>query len=85
LARGGIADPGFYPDSKAVFYFDQEKNCMYRVRLSDHKVDQLADLRHIDQASLPYWTAWTGTAPDGSPLFMHDLGTQEIYALELEK
>jgi eukaryotic-like serine/threonine-protein kinase len=85
LVKGDIADPGFYSDSKGVFYFDQDKEFMFRMRLSDHKVEQLADLRHINQPSLPYWTAWTGTAPDGSPLLMHDLGTQEIYALELEK
>jgi serine/threonine protein kinase len=85
LVKGDIADPGFYADSNAVFYFDQDKEFIFRVRLSDHKVDQLADLRHIDQPSLPYWPPWTGTAPDGSPLLMHDLGTQEIYPLELEK
>ena len=80
-----IADTGFYPDSKAVYYFDQEKSLMYRVQLSDRKVEQIADLRHIAQPDMPYWTPWTGTAPDGSPLLMRDLGTREIYALELEK
>ena len=85
LVKGDIADPGFYSDSKGVFYFDQEKEFMYRTRLSDHKVEQIADLRRINQPTLPYWSAWTGTAPDGSPLVMRDLGTQEIYALELGK
>jgi hypothetical protein len=27
---------------------------------------------------------WTGIAPDGSPLFIRDISTQEIYAVELD-
>jgi hypothetical protein len=85
VARGSINDFGFYPDSKAIFYTDGLKSAMFRMRLNDRKVEQIADIRHIDQPAIPYWTPWTGIAPDGSPLLMHDLGTREIYALELEK
>jgi eukaryotic-like serine/threonine-protein kinase len=85
LGHSEFGDIGFYPDSKAIFYFDMAKELMFRMRLSDHKVEQIADIRHINQPSLPYWQPWTGMAPDGSPLLMRDLGTTEIYALELEK
>ena len=27
---------------------------------------------------------WMGLTPDGSPLFMRDTGTQEVYALDFE-
>jgi hypothetical protein len=27
---------------------------------------------------------WSGIAPDGSPLFVRDLSTDEIYTLDLE-
>jgi hypothetical protein len=30
------------------------------------------------------WNTWFGLAPDGSPLLMRDIGTQEVYALDLE-
>jgi eukaryotic-like serine/threonine-protein kinase len=30
------------------------------------------------------WGAWTGLAPDGSPLLVRDISTEEIYALELQ-
>ncbi len=85
VAQGALGDFGFYPDSKAVFYFDQATQKMFRVRLSDQKAEQIADLHSIDQPSISYWPAWTGLAPDGSPLLMRNLGTTEIYALELEK
>ena len=83
--QGSFTDYGFYPDSKSIYYCDPEKEGIFRMRLSDHKVEQIADLRHIDQPTLSYWPSWTGIAPDGSPLLMHDLGINEIYALELEK
>lgn len=85
LFQGGVADFGFSADDKFIFYTDQDKQAMFRIRLSDHKVDQIADLHSIDQPTLSYWPAWTGLAPDGSPLLMRDLGTREIYALELEQ
>ena len=85
IAKASIGDYSFYPDSSAVFYSDADKQAMFRVRLSDHKVEQVADLRMIDQPALPYWPAWVGVTPDGAPLLMRDLGTREIYALELEK
>jgi eukaryotic-like serine/threonine-protein kinase len=85
LAQGSLADYGFYPDDKAIYYADDVKNAMFRIRLSDHKVEQIADLNNINQTSIPYWPSWTGIAPDGSPLLMRDLGTNEIYSLELEK
>jgi Tol biopolymer transport system component len=85
LVEGVVTDFGFYPDGKAIFYTDAVKEGMFRMRLSDRKVEKIADLRTIKQPTLPYWPAWTGIAPDGSPLLMHDLGTREIYALELEK
>ena len=68
-----------------MFYCDQEKEKVFRMSLSDRKEVQIADLSHIDQPSLPFWPAWVGLAPDGTVLVMHDVGTKEIYALELEK
>jgi eukaryotic-like serine/threonine-protein kinase len=85
LATAAFGDVGFYPDSKSVFYFDQATQFMFRIRLSDHKAEQIADFHRTNQPDLPYWTPWSGLAPDGSPLSMRDLGTREIYALELEK
>jgi hypothetical protein len=85
LGQGALGDVGFYPDGKAMFYSDQAKQEMFRIRLTDHKVEQIADLHSIDQPSTSYWPAWTGVAPDGSPLLMRNWGTKEICALELEK
>ena len=30
------------------------------------------------------WGTWAGLAPDGSPLFVRDISTQELYALDVQ-
>ncbi len=52
-----------------------------RVRVSDHRLEEVVSLKGIRQAG---WAGgiWTGLAPDGSPLVLRDIGMQEIYALD---
>src|SRR5262249_13809608 len=56
---------------------------VFRVRISDHKLEQvvsprdLRDLRVVDGS-------WAGLAPDDSLLFLRDVRTQDIYALDWE-
>ena len=50
------------------------------IRLSDHKVETVADLKHFRQAG--NWSVWLGMAPDDSPLLLRDIGNQEVYALD---
>jgi hypothetical protein len=51
-----------------------------RVRLRDHKVERVADLKNFRQAG--FYNVWLSLAPDDSPLLLRDTGTQEIYALD---
>jgi Tol biopolymer transport system component len=72
-------------DSKFV-YFDNgysTDQAVYRVRISDQKIEQVAGLRDFRRVVTP-WNTWFGLTPDGSPLLMHDVGSQEVYALDLE-
>lgn len=67
-------------------YFDSGSGtqaAIYRVRIADRKVEQVADLRALRR---PYtgWSEWIGLTPDGSPLIMRDVGSQEVYALKRE-
>jgi hypothetical protein len=56
---------------------------MYRVRVADHKVERVASLKGFRRAIFA-WTPWSGLTPDGSPLLLHDISSQEVYALDLE-
>jgi len=43
----------------------------------------VADLKNLRRYMAPVARWWSGITPDGSPLFSRDLGTDEIYALDL--
>ena len=56
---------------------------MSRLRISDRKLERVAslkDFRRVVYALYP----WSGLTPDGSPLLMRDIGTQEVYALDFD-
>ena len=80
LAKVIVGSPSWSTDSKYV-YFDAagREAGLCRVRISDHKQERFASLAHVRLA--PVW--WTGVSPGGSPLILRDVGTEEIYALDL--
>jgi eukaryotic-like serine/threonine-protein kinase len=85
LASTSVGFPNWSADSKYV-YFDSGYTAdpaIYRVRITDHKLERIASLKDFRRV-INAWIAWSGLTPDGSPLLMHDIGTQEVYALDLE-
>jgi eukaryotic-like serine/threonine-protein kinase len=72
-------------DSQYVYFDTQSsaKPAIFRVRLSDHKLETLASLKNFRRVILPF-QPWMGLTPDGSPLLMRDTGTQEVYALDFQ-
>jgi len=72
-------------DSKHI-YFDNgssENPAFYTVRLADHKLERLADLKGFRRVVL-FGIPWSGVTPDGSPLLLRDISSQEVYALDFE-
>jgi eukaryotic-like serine/threonine-protein kinase len=85
LAKQSVGAMEWSSDSKSV-YFDTQNSAdpaIYRVMLSDHKLERVASLKNFRRVILPF-QSWMGLTPDGSPLLMRDTGTQEIYALDFE-
>ncbi len=73
------------PDSKnLVFTTGGTEPKLQRLRFADHQVatiDSLKDLRRVVDANEG---TQINVAPDGSPVFTRDIGTQEIYALTVK-
>jgi len=73
------------PDSKYI-YIDHgigERLAFYRFRLADRKLERIAELKGFRRAV--YWAfPWSGITPDGAPILLRDLSTQEVYALDFE-
>jgi dipeptidyl aminopeptidase/acylaminoacyl peptidase len=86
LAPGSVSAIKWSGDSKYVFFDTQSSSDpkIFRVRISDRRVESVADLKDLRRAILPFFD-WMGLTPDGSPLLMRDIGTQEVYALDFEE
>ena len=72
-------------DGKYV-YFDtglSDNPALYRVRVTDRKVERVADLKGVRRTVFA-WIPWSGVTPDGSPLVVRDISSQEVYALDFE-
>jgi hypothetical protein len=52
-----------------------------RLRFSDHQVETITSLKDLRRAVEGGVCTDIGVAPDGSPIFTRDTGTQEIYSL----
>jgi len=81
LARISMGFPQWSRNSDYVYFLHEENQpSVMRVRLSDHQVERVADLKNFRQAG--YYGIWLGMAPDDSPVLLRDTGTQEVYSLD---
>jgi hypothetical protein len=67
-------------------YFDSGTSkdlAIHRVRIADGKIERIVSLANFRRVVQP-WVSWMGLTPDGSPLLMRDIGSQELYALDFE-
>jgi eukaryotic-like serine/threonine-protein kinase len=55
----------------------------FRVRISDHRLEEMGTFKGVRRA-WGIWGPWMGLAPGDSPLFLRDVGSQEIYGLDLQ-
>jgi serine/threonine protein kinase/Tol biopolymer transport system component len=56
---------------------------LLRLRFSDQRVEELGSLKDLRRVVDFYFGTGINVAPDGSALFTRDIGTQEIYALNV--
>jgi eukaryotic-like serine/threonine-protein kinase len=71
----------------SYLYYDNtftDRPTFRRVKVGQTRSELLADLKDLHRYNITMAGAWSGIAPDGSALFARDLGTSEIYALDLD-
>ena len=71
-------------DSKSVGFdtsFPTTDPGFFRVGIPDGQIARILSLKKI-RRFFPTSGEWSGMAPDGSPLLVRDISTQEIYALD---
>jgi len=76
--------PAWSHDGKCIYFRSDGKSASaYRICLSDRKVEHIADLAGAGDLPNRRLDLWTGLGPDDSILALRDIGTQEIYALDV--
>jgi eukaryotic-like serine/threonine-protein kinase len=85
LVAGNFVNWVVSPDGKyLVFTTGGADPKLQRLRLSDRHIETIASLKGLRRVVDTVESATqVGVAPDGSPVFTHDIGTQEIYALNV--
>ena len=81
LAKG--TSPGFpnwSKDGQFISVFDENGAGVNRVRISDHTIERVADLKSFVQTGLVGRSL--ALAPDDSLLLLRDAGTHDVYALD---
>ena len=60
-----------------------EKPAVLRLRISDQKVERVADLK--DFRPTGYWDDWMGLDASDAPLLLRDTGLQDVYAMDAKE
>jgi len=76
---------GWSADSRYVYYdsFATANSKCHRIKVGDHHPEDLFDLNTL-RRYLGAWGSWSGQAPDDSRLFIRDVSSQDIYALDVD-
>ena len=77
--------PHWSADSHYVYYdnFATGNPKWRRVKVGDNRAEDLFSLNGL-RRYFGTWGSWSGVAADGSALFVRDVSTQEIYALDVD-
>jgi eukaryotic-like serine/threonine-protein kinase len=77
--------PQWSADSRYVYYdnFVTGNPKCHRIKIGDHHPEDLFSLSGL-RRYFGTWGSWSGQAPDDSRLFVRDVSTQEIYALDVD-
>jgi len=85
LATGVLHYANWSADSEHLYYerWGDDVGAM-RIRLSDRREEKIGSLKKFRRTLGPE-RCWSGLTPNNELLVLRDIGTQEIYALDLKK
>jgi serine/threonine protein kinase/Tol biopolymer transport system component len=80
LAKMPVGFPNWSRDGQSIYFLRFPQNpAVLKLRISDHKLEQVADLKDFDPTG--WWGIWLGLDPEDKPLMLRDTGTQDVYSL----
>jgi Tol biopolymer transport system component len=83
---GAFGFPNWSPDGHYLYYdiAFSEHPTFRRIKVGQTRSELLVDLRPLTRFKSRAAGPWSSIAPDGSAVFVRDLSTDELYALDLE-
>jgi Tol biopolymer transport system component len=81
-----IAYPQWSRDGQTIYFLGHPKGqpaAVFKVGLSNRRIEQVVSLAHFRQAPGGFGN-WIGIAPDNSLMLVEDVGTEDIYRLDVE-
>jgi len=84
VAKGSLGWPSFTKDSQYLYFTDaSETGSVMRVRISDLRVERVADLKNV--VTVGQIGSWFAPTPDGSIMLLRDAGTSDVYSLDWQE
>ena len=81
LANGSLSWLNWSHDGQYVYVLDfKEKDAVVRIRISDHKIERVADLKNF--MTTGRYGGCLALTPDDSPLLLRDTGTEDVYSVD---
>jgi Tol biopolymer transport system component/DNA-binding winged helix-turn-helix (wHTH) protein len=80
LAEKGLAYDQWSKDSRWIYFVAED--AVERVSVKSGKEERVAELNDWPIAG---WWGWMGLDPGDAPMVLHDIGSQDIYALTLDE
>jgi len=79
-----VNPPNWSHDSRYVYFNSSSEGdeAVYRLNIKTQRAERVASLASVKRPASQSFGAWTGLAPDGSPLALRDISSYEIYALD---
>ena len=77
--------PAWSHDGKYLYFDSTYSNIQSycRIKVGETKSESVVSLKDL-RRYFGSIGAWSGLTPDGTPLFVRDISTQEIYALDIQ-
>ena len=84
LLVGPVDWPTWSKDSRSIYFLRSLKeHGVIRVSIQTDKIERVADLKGFQNAG---WIGlWMGLDPTDAPLFLRNVGSEDIYALTLDR
>jgi Tol biopolymer transport system component len=83
----GMLSPVWSHDSRYVYFNNlnfRRDPAVFRIGVAERKFERVAAFQGLLRVALGNWAPFSALAPDDSVLVLRDVGSEEVYALELQ-